>query len=82
MSTRPNLFEEDDDLDLSAFAPRPEAALNAPSAEQVHTVTEAAPGGPHSLTAASRLRPSPPSMLSPISRTGPWVLRLKTRSQR
>jgi predicted HicB family RNase H-like nuclease len=42
MSTRPNLFEEDDDLDLSVFAPRPEAALNAPSAEQVRTVTEAA----------------------------------------
>ena len=42
MSTRPNLFEEDDDLDLSVFAPRPEPALNAPSVEQVRSITEAA----------------------------------------
>jgi len=42
MPTRPNLFEEEDDLDLSIFAPRPEAALDAPPIEQVRTVTEAA----------------------------------------
>jgi hypothetical protein len=42
MSTRPNLFEEDDDLDLSAFMPRPAPAVNAPPVEQVRTVTEAA----------------------------------------
>ena len=42
MSARPNLFEEDDDLDLSAFAPRPAPAVNAPPAEQVRSVTEAA----------------------------------------
>ena len=42
MSARPNLFEEDDNLDLSAFAPRPGASLDAPPIEQVRTVTEAA----------------------------------------
>jgi hypothetical protein len=42
MSARPNLFEEDDDLDLSVFAPRPDAGLNAPSVEQIRTVTAAA----------------------------------------
>jgi hypothetical protein len=42
MSTRPNLFEEDDSLDLSAFAPKPAAVLNAPPVDQVRTVTEAA----------------------------------------
>ena len=42
MSTRPNLFEEDDNLDLSAFAPKPAAVLNAPPVDQVRTVTEAA----------------------------------------
>jgi hypothetical protein len=42
MSARPNLFEEDDDLDLSVFAPRPAPAMDAPPVEQVRTVTEAA----------------------------------------
>ena len=42
MSTRPNLFEEDDDLDLSAFAPKPAPAMDAPPIDQVRTVTEAA----------------------------------------
>ena len=42
MSDRPNLFEEEDDLDLSTFAPRPAPAVNAPPVDQVRTVTEAA----------------------------------------
>ena len=42
MSARPNLFEEDDDLDLSAFVPKPAPAVGAPSVEQVRTVTDAA----------------------------------------
>lgn len=42
MSTRPDLFEEEDDLDLSAFAPRPVAATNAPPADEVRLINEAA----------------------------------------
>jgi hypothetical protein len=42
MSARPNLFEDEDDLDLSAFSPKSGAALNAPPVDQVRTVTEAA----------------------------------------
>jgi hypothetical protein len=42
MSARPNLFEEDDEIDLSAFAPKPAPASDAPPVEQVRTVTEAA----------------------------------------
>ena len=42
MSARPNLFEEDDDLDLSTFVPKPAPAVGAPSVEQVRTVTDAA----------------------------------------
>jgi hypothetical protein len=42
MPERPNLFEEDDEVDLSAFAPRPAPAADAPSADQIRNVTEAA----------------------------------------
>jgi hypothetical protein len=42
MSARPNVFEDEDDLNLSAFSPKPGAALNAPPVDQVRTVNEAA----------------------------------------
>jgi hypothetical protein len=42
MATRPNLFEESDDIDLAAFAPREAPAANTPPVEQVRAVTEAA----------------------------------------
>lgn len=42
MTTRPNLFEESDDLDLAAFAPREALPANAPPVEKVRAVTEAA----------------------------------------
>ena len=42
MAERPNLFEESDDIDLTAFAPRPAPPLDTPPVEQVRAVTEAA----------------------------------------
>jgi hypothetical protein len=42
MSTRPDLFAEDDDLDLSTFAPKPAAGINAPPADEVRAINEAA----------------------------------------
>ena len=41
MTERPNLFEESDDLDLSAFTPR-QTPADPPPVEQVRAVTEAA----------------------------------------
>ena len=41
MATRPNLFEESDDIDLAAFAPREAPAANTPPVEQVRAVTRA-----------------------------------------
>ena len=40
--SRPSLFAEDDDVDLSAFVPRPSAQPDAPTVEQVRMITEAA----------------------------------------
>lgn len=42
MAERPNLFEEADDLDLTAFAPRSSARPDMPPVDQVRVVTEAA----------------------------------------
>jgi hypothetical protein len=42
MSARPNLFEEDDDFDLSTFAPKPAPPVDTPPVDQVRLVTEAA----------------------------------------
>jgi hypothetical protein len=39
---RPSLYEEEDDLDLSSFAPKAEPAADAPPVEHVRKVTEAA----------------------------------------
>jgi hypothetical protein len=42
MSARPDLFAEDEDLDLSVFAPKPAAARNTPPADEVRAINEAA----------------------------------------
>lgn len=42
MAERPSLFEESDDIDLTAFAPRPAPPPDAPPVEQVRAVSEAA----------------------------------------
>jgi hypothetical protein len=42
MSTRPDLFEEDDDLDLSAFAPKRTTETNTPPLNEVRAINEAA----------------------------------------
>jgi hypothetical protein len=53
---RPSLYEEEDDLDLSGFAPKGEQAPDAPPVEQVRKVTEAArfPSRQASLAPAPR----------------------------